>query len=302
MNRIFIALLLLVMIQDVNAQQVFNIYDSEIPGAKPTPTNYVEETYLLKDSIARTKNVSVPQLTVYRPEKPNGTAVIICPGGGYAILAMDKEGHHVAKKFQAMGVTAFVLKYRLPSDLIMEDKSIGPMQDAFQAIYWVRKYASNWAINPAKVGIMGFSAGGHLAASASVHYADFKLPTRTENISLRPDFSVLIYPVISMGVYTHAGSLKNLLGDKPSDAQRAYFSSELQVSASTPPGFLVHANNDKTVPVQNSLLYNEVLVRYGIAAELHVYQAGGHGFGLHNNTTSTDWFEQLKNWLQQNKL
>lgn len=290
---------LLFVVTNVNAQQAISLYGGAIPGAKPTPADYVEETITREDKIVRTSKVSKPELYVYQPAMPNGTAVIICPGGGYGILAIDKEGHDVAKKFQEIGVTAFVLKYRLPSDLIMKDKSTGPMQDALQAIYLVRKNADLWGVNPNKIGIMGFSAGGHLASSASVHYADMKIDNQ-ENISLRPSFSILIYPVINFGQYTHAGSVKNLLGETPTDQQRKYFSSEYQVNAQTPPAFLVHANTDKTVPVQNSLRYNEALVKNGISVELHAYQAGGHGFGLYNKTTKDDWFERLKNWMQAN--
>lgn len=282
-----------------NAQQAISLYGGAIPGAKPTPADYIEETTTRDDKVVRTSKVSKPELYVYQPATPNGTAVIICPGGGYGILAIDKEGHDVAKKFQEIGVTAFVLKYRLPSDLIMKDKSTGPMQDALQAIYLVRKNAALWGVNPNKIGIMGFSAGGHLASSASVHYADMKIDNQ-ENISLRPSFSILIYPVINFGQYTHAGSVKNLLGEAPTDQQRKYFSSEYQVNAQTPPAFLVHANTDKTVPVQNSLRYNEALVKNGVSVELHAYQAGGHGFGLYNKTTKDDWFERLKNWMQAN--
>lgn len=301
MTRTLVAIIMLFSIVKVNAQQVISLYGGAIPGAKPTPVDYVEETIKGKDSIARTSKVSKPELYVYQPAKPTGTAVIICPGGGYAILAIDKEGHNVAKRFQEMGITAFVLKYRLPSDLIMKDKTMGPLQDALQAIYLVRKNAVSFGIDPNRVGIMGFSAGGHLASSASTHYADMKIENQ-ENISLRPNFSILIYPVINFGQYTHAGSVSRLLGDKPTDEQRKYFSSERQVNQQTPPTFMVHANNDTTVPVQNSLRYDEALVKNGVPAELHIYQAGGHGFGLRNKTTKDDWFERLKNWLQANKF
>ena len=285
----------------LNAQQAISLYGGAIPGAKPTPASYVEETITREDKVVRTSKVSKPELYVYQPASPTGTAVIICPGGGYGILAIDKEGHDVAKKFQEMGVTAFVLKYRLPSDLIMKDKSLGPLQDALQAIYLVRKNAALWGIDPNKVGIMGFSAGGHLASTASTHFSDMKIDNQ-ENISLRPSFSILIYPVITFGTNTHAGSVKNLLGETPTDEQKKYFSSERQVTPQTPPAFLVHANSDKTVPVQNSLRYNEALVKYDVPAEMHIYQAGGHGFGLYNKTTKDDWFERLKNWMQANKF
>ncbi|MDQ8004702.1 MAG: alpha/beta hydrolase [Pedobacter sp.] len=292
---------LLFTVMNVNAQQAISLYGGAIPGAKPTPVDYIEETTAREDKVVRVSKVTKPELYVYQAAKPSGAAVIICPGGGYGILAIDKEGHDVAKKFQQIGVTAFVLKYRLPSDLIMKDKSTGPLQDALQAIYLVRKNAASFGVDPNKVGIMGFSAGGHLASTASTHFADMKIENQ-ENISLRPSFSILIYPVITFGIYTHAGSVKNLLGENPTEQQKKYFSSERQVTAQTPLTFLVHANNDKTVPVQNSLRYNEALVKNAVPAELHVYQEGGHGFGLNNKSTKDDWFERLKNWLQANKI
>jgi acetyl esterase/lipase len=286
---------------DLNAQERISLYGGAVPGAKPTPTDFKEVITYTKDSTKRLGKVADPALYVYQPAKPNGTAVIICPGGGYGILAIDKEGHLVAKKFQEMGVTAFVLKYRLPDDLIMKDKTTGPLQDALQAIYLVRKNAKSFGINPNKVGIMGFSAGGHLAATASTHFADMKIDNQ-ENISLRPSFSILIYPVITFGQYTHKGSVSKLLGGEPTDAQLRYFSGERNVTSQTPPTFLIHANNDVTVPVQNSLRYNEALVKNGVPAEMHIYQAGGHGFGLYNTTTTDDWFERLKNWVKANEF
>ena len=280
------------------AQEVIPLYGSKIPGSKTAPTDYKEETVVGNDGVLRISKVTDPTLTVYLPAmgKSNGTGVIICPGGGYGILAFDKEGKNVAKKFAEIGVTAFVLKYRLPSDLIMEDKSMGPLQDALQAIYLVRKNASIWSLSANKIGVMGFSAGGHLAASLTVHYNDMKIQNE-ENISLRPDFSILIYPVISFGTVTHAGSVKNLVGEAPTQAQRTYFSTQNFVNASTPPTFLVHANNDPSVPVKNSILFNEALVKFKVPAEMHIYQSGSHGFGLKGT-----WFETMKNWMETNKL
>ena len=284
-----------------SAQQVIPLYKGAIPGSKPAPLDYKEETVAGTDGVSRVSKVTEPSLLAYIPNKPNGTAVIICPGGGYSILSIDKEGVAVAKKFNELGITAFVLKYRLPSDLIMEDKSTGPLQDALQAIYLVRKNASAWQIDPNKIGIMGFSAGGHLAGSLSVHYNDLKVQNE-EKISLRPDFSILIYGVISFSNETHKGSLTRLLGENPTEAQRRYFSSELQVNAQTPIAFLVHANNDATVPVKNSILYNEALTKNKVLAEMHIYPQGGHGFGFNNKTTNDQWFDRLKNWMVASKL
>lgn len=300
MKQLFSFVFFLFVVMEVNAQQVIPLYNGAIPGAKTPPADYVEATVNGTDGVARVSKVVTPTLTVYLPTKPNGTAVIICPGGGYSILAFDKEGTLVAKRFSDLGITAFVLKYRLPSDAIMEDKTMGPLQDALQAIYLIRKNASVWNIDPAKIGVMGFSAGGHLASSLSVHYNDAKVQNK-EGISLRPDFSILIYPVINFGSYTHAGSVKNLLGENPTDVQKRYFSGELHVNAQTPPAFLVHANNDGAVPVKNSLAYDEALAKNKVAAEMHIYQGGGHGFGMYNKTTKDDWFESLKNWMTANK-
>ncbi len=299
MKQLFIFVFFLsVLMKPAFAQEIIPLYGSKIPGAKIAPADYKETAVAGTDGVSRVSKVTDPTLTVYLPAKgkSNGTGVIICPGGGYGILAFDKEGTNVAKKFAEMGVTAFVLKYRLPSDLIMEDKSMGPLQDALQAIYLVRKNANIWGVSANKIGIMGFSAGGHLAASLTVHYNDMKIQNE-ENISLRPDFSILIYPVISFGTVTHAGSVKNLLGETPTQVQRTYFSTQNYVSATTPPTFLVHANNDTAVPVKNSILFNEALVKFKVPAEMHIYQTGGHGFGLKGN-----WFETMKIWMGANKL
>lgn len=281
------------------AQQVLPLYPGTIPGAKPTPADYQEVTTMRPERGASITKVSIPTLTVYQPAKgkANGTAVIVCPGGGYSGLAMGHEGSQVGERFAAIGITAFVLKYRLPSDVIMTDKSVGPLQDVQQAIYDVRKDAKKWGIDPSKIGIMGFSAGGHLASSLTVHYRDVKIENK-EGLSLRPDFSVLIYPVISFTHSAHQGSAEKLAG---ADVKlREYFSNDKHVDAETPPTFMVHANDDQTVPVQNSILFNQALVKAKAKGELHIYQAGGHGFGMKNKTTTEDWFLSLENWMITN--
>ncbi|WP_449437585.1 alpha/beta hydrolase [Pedobacter steynii] len=156
-------------------------------------------------------------------------------------------------------------------------------------------------MDPAKVGIMGFSAGGHLASTLTVHYDDVKIENK-EKVSLRPDFSILIYPVISFIESPHTGSANNLAGTNATQAQKEYFSNERHVTPQTPPTFLVHANDDNGVPVQNSILFNQALVANKVKAEMHLYQGGGHGFGLNNKTTSDDWFERLTNWMKSNKF
>lgn len=290
-------------ITTVKAQEIMDLYPGNIPGAKAVPSTYKEIDVVKEGKVTSGTKVSRPTLTMYQPDASlsNGTAVIICPGGGYSHLALGHEGEEVARKFNTYGVTAFVLKYRLPSDSIMTDKSFGPLQDAEQAIYLVRKNAVKWKVNPAQVGIMGFSAGGHLASTLTVHYADVKIENR-EKLSLRPDFSVLIYPVVSFISSPHTGSVKNLIGAEGTAAQKDYFSNERHVDANTPITFLVHANNDATVPVENSILFNQAMVKNKVAVETHLYQAGGHGFGLHNKTTSDEWFDRLTNWMKANSL
>jgi acetyl esterase/lipase len=301
LNVLFMTIL--VSASGLKAQEVINLYPGAIPGAKPTPEDYKEVTVMREGRGAGVSKVSVPTLSIYQPEKgkSNGTAVIICPGGGYSGLAMGHEGYDVAKRFNEAGVTAFVLKYRLPSDAIMVDKAFGPLQDAQEAIYRVRKDAAKWNINPAKIGVIGFSAGGHLASSLAVHYGDVKIDNK-EGLSLRPDFAILIYPVISFTESAHTGSVKNLVGADATEAQKLYFSNDKAVNAQTPPSFLVHANDDGTVPVQNSLSFNMALVKAKVKGEMHIYQAGGHGFGLKNKTTTEDWFKSLESWMKQNSF
>ena len=300
-HQVIAVLMILASAGGLNAQEIVKLYEGKIPGAK-SAAGYKEESPVGKDGITRTAKVTEPSLFAYLPakEKATGAAVIICPGGGYGILAIDHEGFNVAKRFNDIGVAAFVLKYRLPSDLIMEDKTFGPLMDAQQAIYRVRKEAAKYNISPDKIGIMGFSAGGHLASTLTVHYDDVKIDNK-EKLSLRPDFSILVYPVISFDAFTHQGSAVNLIGKDGTPAQKEYFSNERHVTPNTPPTFLVHANDDGAVPVQNSMLFNEALVKNKVKAEMHVYQSGGHGFGLNNKTTKDDWFESLKNWMSANK-
>jgi len=288
---------------NLNAQEIVKLYPGVIPGSKPAPADFKETAPVGDDGIIRISKVSEPTLTVFLPskEKATGAAVIICPGGGYGILAINHEGYNVAKRFNDIGVAAFVLKYRLPNDAIMVDKSFGPLMDAEQAIYLVRGQAKKWNVDPAKIGIMGFSAGGHLASTLTVHYNDVKIENK-EKLSLRPDFSILIYPVISFIESPHTGSANNLAGANATQAQKEYFSNEKHVTPQTPPTFLVHANDDNGVPVQNSIIFNQALVANKVKAEMHLYQGGGHGFGLNNKTTSDDWFERLTNWMKSNKF
>lgn len=244
-----------------------------------------------------------PTLAVYPAPaaKATGTAVIICPGGAYVGLAIKHEGEQVAKWLNSLGVTAFVLKYRLPDDSIMENKSIAPMQDGQRAIRIVRSHAKEWGIDPGKIGIMGFSAGGHLAASLSTLSND-KVYESDDLINARPDFSLLIYPVISMdSSITHWGSRVNLLGNSPTPEKLKHFSADLQVNGETPPAFMVHSLDDNAVPVQNSINYALALHNSKIPCELHLYQTGGHGYGMGKSTdTESSWPEACRKWLEVN--
>ncbi|PST84718.1 alpha/beta hydrolase [Pedobacter yulinensis] len=303
MKKLSTFLFCLLMLNQLNAQEVFPLYDGPIPGSKPTPASYVEKGETSKDGILRISKVSVPTLTWYPAPagKSNGTAVIVCPGGGYGILAYTHEGTDVARRLNEAGISAFLLKYRLPSDEIMQDKRFALLQDAQQAIYLVRKNAAKYGIKKNRVGIMGFSAGGHFASTLTVHYADRQIH-KEEKTSFRPDFSVLVYPVISFSESVHTGTMKNLLGPAPAENDKIYFSSDKQVNKRTPPVFLVHAEDDKVVPVRNSWLFKEAADGAGVPAELFIYKAGGHGFGLNNKKEAGDWFGAMLIWLKKNRL
>ncbi len=289
------------MMAQSSSTKIINLY-KKVPGAKKSEA-YKENTIKRTNGTLSTTKAINPTLTYY---KANGagaakTAVIICPGGGYGGLAISHEGYDVAEKFAAAGVDAFVLKYRLPSDEIMEDRKIGPLQDAQQAIKYVRENAPKYNIDPGKIGIMGFSAGGHLASTASTHFERIVIENKN-GTSLRPDFSILIYPVITFGEGTHKGSKANLIGaDAPQELIDLY-SNEKQVNTQTPITFIVHANDDKTVPVDNSLNYIKALNKAGVKNEAHLYPSGGHGFGLNNKTTKDLWFDRLTTWMADNKL
>jgi acetyl esterase/lipase len=269
--------------------------DSIVPRSKQSS---IKEQIVFANGAVRISSVITPTLTKFTPLKPNGISVIICPGGGYMRLAIDHEGVEVAKALNEYGITAFVLKYRLPNDTIMVNKTIGPLQDAQQAIRIVRKQAISWGLNPAKIGIMGFSAGGHLAATATTHFNFIADTFLKDTTSVRPDFSILIYPVISFNdSITHMGSRNSLIGKNPTTKLSKQFSNELQVTKNSPPVFLVHAEDDTTVPVENSIRFYLACIKNKIPAEMHLYPKGGHGFGMHNKTTSDKWFDRLINWM-----
>lgn len=283
-----------------SAQTIIPLY-KEVPNSKPA-LSYKEKADTGKDGVIRISKVSVPEITIFKPLNSNkeNTAVIICPGGGYSILAYNLEGTDVAKILNSWGMTAVVLKYRLPDDAIMKDKSIGPLQDAQRALQYVRAHADELNIDPQKVGIMGFSAGGHLASTASTHFEKAYIDN-PKNVSLRPDFSILGYPVISLtDSLAHMGSRQNLIGKNPLEALIKEFSNELHITKNTPPTFLVLADDDNGVNPENSIKYYEALLKNHVPAEMHIFQTGGHGFGTHLLDGKDNWMDLLKIWMEHN--
>jgi len=265
---------------NVNAQTVIKLW-----GGKPPTSNEVTEPEKMEEG--RISNVTDPEIAVYLPEKNinKGVAVIICPGGGYSRLAYDHEGIQFAKWLQSQGITGIILKYRMPNG----HKEV-PLDDVHQAFRIVKSKANEWGINKNKVGIAGFSAGGHLASTASTHY------TSTE---VRPDFSILFYPVISMEpTVSHGGSRLNLLGKNPSSTNMYIYSNDKQVNASTPPAILLLSDDDKAVIPQNSVLYYDALKRNNIQATMYIFPTGGHGWGMRTEFKyHNEMLSLLKSWL-----
>jgi acetyl esterase/lipase len=277
------------------AQDTIALYNGKIPNSRqgklaPLPN---------KLSPGLIYRVIRPSLEIFLPKTgtANGTAVLICPGGSYKVLTYNGEGVATAKAFAQKGITAFVLKYRLPDDSMMVDKTIGPLQDAQQAIKLIRDNAAKWNLDINKIGVVGFSAGGHLASTLATHYRQ-PVIENTNNTSLRPDFVVLVYPVISMqDSLTHADSRRNLLGNRPSAKLINSYSNELQVDANAPPTYLTHAGDDQLVDVDNSIVFYEKLRHLHVPVEMHLFPKGGHGFifGM------PDWTVPLFNWMKRGK-
>jgi acetyl esterase/lipase len=275
------------------------IYSDTIPCASNLPMQEVSNTISIKERI------SSPQLWYYPTEKfiQNTAAILVLPGGGYQNLAFKKEGTEVAKWLNTLGISAFVLMYRTPYWESSSCKKEIPLSDAKQAMRIIRHRASEWNINQNNIGVMGFSAGGHLAATLSTQF-DYGNQDRTDSLSsfsTRPDFSVLIYPVISMRkAYTHMGSRQSLLGENPTNEDIIAYSNELQVKTDTPPAILIHASNDRAVHAENSIMYYKALLEKNIPAALHIWEDGGHGFGLHREKGSVkSWPDTVHQWFIQ---
>lgn len=289
------------MFQSLFAQNfTLPLWSGEIPNSKKTNELEKRDT----TEMVRISNVQTPDIAVFLPTKANATgqAVVICPGGGYYILAYDWEGTDFAKWLNSKGIAAIVLKYRLPVSKNHITPHLSPLMDAQRALRLTRYHAKEWNIDTAKVGIMGFSAGGHLASTAGTHfdYGKTSATDAVETFSARPDFMILVYPVITFSQPTmHSGSRGALLGQNPDPKLVTYYSNELQVQADTPPTFLVHAGDDEVVPVDNSILFYQALRAKKVPAELHIYPTGGHGFSLAiGHGYLQTWTERCADWLK----
>ncbi len=279
---------------------IIPLWQEEIPNRIPSSEKEIHE----REDILRISKVQEPHLEVYLPAKANanGKAMLIFPGGGYHILAYDWEGTDIAKYLNSKGIAGIVVKYRLPVSESLKEKYNVPLIDAQRAIRVVRSQASAWNVNPAKIGVMGFSAGGHLASTLGTHFEEEVYPPgdAVDALSARPDFMVLVYPVISFGkIAVHQGSKTALLGENPSVASVDRFSNELRVTAETPPTLLVHATDDTGVSPLHSMLFYEALLKNKVPAALHIYPRGGHGFSLATaDPYLRGWTERVFEWLE----
>jgi len=275
---------------------VIPLWPEGVPGAKAIGDERPETG-------GRIANVSEPTLTVYGPatDRPNGTAVIIAPGGGYGMLSTEREGVQFTNWLSTLGVTSFVLKYRLK-----EFGHPAPLQDVLRAVRLVRSHAAEFKVNPARVGVMGSSAGGHLAASAGTlfDHAAGRTGAALDATSARPDFLILLYPVITMDdPHAHAGSRKNLLGDNPPPELLQLASMAKQVTTATPPTLLIHTQEDQSVPVENSILFYQALTRAKVPAEMYLFERGSHGMGMKPGFgTASDWPARAADWLRHRGL
>ena len=301
MKKQLICLLITSIIAPVVAQnKIIPLWEADPPNYRETGEVTIWDT----SDIVRVRNVQKPDIAVFLPFKKNATgeAVVICPGGGYGILSYDWEGSDIARWLNSQGIAAFVLKYRLPGSKsnIVPHKS--PLMDAQRALRMVRSNAAAWNIDPGKIGIMGFSAGGHLASTLSTHYdaGDPSSSDPVEQLSCRPDFSILVYPVISFTEdFQHSGSRRNLVGEDADESLVKYYSNELQVTEDTPPAILIHSDDDRGVPVENSIAYYKALRANKVSSELHIYPYGGHGYSLAiGQGHLATWPDRVIQWIR----
>ena len=254
----------------------------------------------------RTWRVGIPGIYLFpaAPAINTGTAVLVCPGGGYERISHVYNGFVVAQWFNARGINAYILIYRLPHQADLVDRALAPLQDAQRAMRIIRSKAKEWGVHPGKIGMFGTSAGGHLVSTAATHLKDVSaIKDSLDGVSYMADYTLLISPVISMGAFAHKGSRQHLLGPNPSKETVESYSSELQVSAQTPPAFIVHALNDSTVPVKNSMLFYDALIAKKVNASLHIFPQGGHGIRMFDNPGSTVLFPELMLlWMKENRF
>lgn len=304
MNKTSVVLIyLLLSLISLKAQNfTLPLWEKNVPNQND---QYVLEKIDTSD-IIRIQQVSTPTIDVYLPSKiyRTGEAVVICPGGGYKILAYHKEGTDIAKWLNSKGISAVVLKYRLPNSVNNIEGRLSPFIDAQRALRLTRYNAKNWQIDSNKIGIMGFSAGGHLASTLGTHYEEnIFITDEIDTINCRPDFMILMYPVITFNEpYAHTGSRKKLLGENVNQELFDYYSNELHITTMTSPTFLIHASDDSSVPVENSLMFYEGLKAKGVDVEMHIFSKGGHGFGLAiGNGKLEQWKELCVSWIKNIK-
>lgn len=299
MKPVIFSFILSLLIHASFAQETLKLWPDDIPYS----TGAIGEEEHPNEG--RVRNIQDPTITVYLPEKEKatGAAVVICPGGGYWLLAIDHEGHDVARWLNEFGVAGIVLKNRLPTSDNITNKSEVAMTDAKRAVRMVRVNAEKWGIEEDKIGIMGFSAGGHLASTVGTHFDYGVLDSEdpVQHYSSRPDFMILVYPVINMyEKFMHSGSMRNLLGEDPPRDQMLRFSNDMMVTEDTPPTILIHSTDDTGVPVMNSVRFYEALIDNGVSAEIHAFNSGRHGYGLgrKDGTSHNLWPLVCKAWLQ----
>lgn len=275
-------------------QQQVKLYDGDPPG-EPTWEKDEPIPEMTTGQGGRLSFVHEPVLDIYHAKGANrtGAAVVICPGGGYRILAYNHEGRDVARWLNNNGITGIILRYRM-----FPYRHPVPMMDVQRALQTARSKADDWALDPGRIGVLGFSAGGHLASTAAVHHkaADPDSDDPIKRVSSRPDFAVLIYPVVTMRAWMHGGSRRNLLGQEPSDNLIALLSNEEQVDANTPPAFLVHSKDDRVVKIKNSEMFLAALKKHDVPGELMVFDTGGHGYGLGRASNNTDKTHETDAW------
>ncbi|MCU4174314.1 alpha/beta hydrolase [Carboxylicivirga sp. N1Y90] len=294
LKRLLFLLMLTMVLSQTSGQEIIELYDNEKEDLEVVENQSLD----IESSDGLIRKVIYPSIEMYLPEGNNTLwpAIIICPGGGYSVIVYQGEGITTAKKLAANGVVAFVLKYRLP-DPSSDDSTIIPLQDAQKAMKIVRENASKWNIDPEKIGIMGFSAGGHLASTLATHYDP--VIDNVEQTNLRPDFQILVYPVISMSdSLTHMGSRTQLLGENPGFDKIIQYSSELQVTKDTPQAYITHAADDVVVDVDNSISYFEQLRYHQVPVEMHIYPKGNHGFVFQHDS----WIDPLFQWMKDSEI